>query len=456
MVEHVPFRVGNTYKEIPHRLARLSRNGRHRLIHEWELYVEILPDQGGDPDVIASVIFDLGTSFYPQSYVCTCPVPAANGAWRFVTKQQSYGFPNATITVRGRGGTRYDTTYVVEAYHAEETVVHTLEEARTLRPWTYVKLAESQKFGIELELSSSLQTEPRHVADWLTAHAGVGPVLVLVDQYGAGRSTRPEWKLVPDASIACSPSQPDCHKFELVSPILQGGEGLSQVHRVLKALQNVSIKVNKSMGFHVHMNVEQLSLAELIKVCQNFVKYEDVMDSFLPPSRRTGSDESNQYFQSNRQSVGRSSNKDRHTRMAHCHSLGALAHVMNGDHTKYYKLNLQNLKSGRQPTLEFRQHSATVQYHKVNAWIRFCSALVLNSARLASPRCFARHDKPLEDQFDCLFHYVIKDRGLREFYRERQEQVETNTSSGDAAYHECDECAQTGGTCCANAAKRLQ
>ena len=94
------------------------------------------------------------------------------------------------------------------------------------------------------------------------------------------------------------------------------------------------------------------------------------MDSFMPPSRRNGSPECDRYFKSNRASVCGDTNKQRHIRLANCYDVMTLAEQMNED-GRYYKLNLQNLITGRQPTLEFRQHSATLDYEKISAWVRF-------------------------------------------------------------------------------------
>ena len=80
---------------------------------------------------------------------------------------------------------------------------------------------------------------------------------------------------------------------------------------------------------------------------------------------------------------------------------------MNGSNqSRYYKLNLQNLVTGRQPTIEFRQHSATFEYNKVRAWISFCVWLVWNSARLRTPSSFSA-TTTLQDQFQALICFLL-------------------------------------------------
>ena len=240
--------------------------------------------------------------------------------------------------------------------------------------------------------------------------------------------------------------------------MLQGGNGLSEVNKIANELSSFrgQVKVNKSMGYHVHIDVSELSVPELVKVCQNFIKYERVMDRFFPPSRRTGSDESNRYFQSNRASVagGSSSyghqrnltNREVHNILGRCRSIDDLADVMNRGASRYYKLNMQNLQSGRQPTIEFRQHSATASYDKISAWVRFCSRFVANSSRLAPPSPFSSSTS-LEKQTDALFYYVIKDRALRNFYLARIEELNSASAHFEGSASACCSGCAKGGDC---------
>jgi hypothetical protein len=435
------FVSGNDYKEIPDSRAVFDRSGNFPKVHDVTVYVDIVQ---GNPNLVEKVMFDLGSTFEPREFPCNSPIPVRkpNGtqAWRFYTRQRVYGGFAASIRIRGCSGTTMGITHHVECSARANTnkgAPLTFTERRGLQPLRNVKLPNQQKFGVELELTSHAHMSPEQLASQVPF-----PIAV-VDTYHAGRRTFHQWKLVPDSSIMCSPNQPSCNKFELVSPVLQGGDGLSEVSRLLNALPTSVIQVNKSMGLHVHVDVSCLSMLQLIKVCQQFLKYEAAMDSIMPPSRRTGSAESIQYFQSNRSSVGGKSTGQMMDNLATCYDLVSLAQMMNRE-GRYYKLNLKNLETGRQPTIEFRQHSATFTYSKVSAWVRFCVAFVTNSAKLKAPQPFAT-GRSLEQQFDALFYYVIKDRALHEFYKERRQQLRASSGTYDMD-HCCAECA-VGGSC---------
>ena len=50
-----------------------------------------------------------------------------------------------------------------------------------------------------------------------------------------------------------------------MSPILRGSQGLGTVDIVMRTLGNIGeISVNQTMGLHVHVNIADLTLAQLI------------------------------------------------------------------------------------------------------------------------------------------------------------------------------------------------
>ena len=62
---------------------------------------------------------------------------------------------------------------------------------------------------------------------------------------------------------------------------------MKECQAVLEALKNVGkISCNRSMGVHVHVDVQGLTLEHLKNICLNFIKHEAAMDSFMPNSRR--------------------------------------------------------------------------------------------------------------------------------------------------------------------------
>lgn len=447
--------VGNTYHRLPKNQAPFDRSGTIRKVHDWTLYVDVIDSSGRDDskhasDLIESVSFDLGSSFDPSRFLCHSPIPVKNSTndgtkvMRFCTRQQTYGGVTATIKIRGTGGATRVVEYPIVLNNGPDnlpTVVNFTESTNhhLLRPLKSPKMPTQVKFGIELELTSATSLTLETIATALS-NRRTGTVQV-IQSHRQGREQTDCWKLVPDGSIFCSVSQPDCNTFELVSPILQGGDGLNRVSSILQSLNSSfgnQIKLNKSMGFHVHIDVSQYNVPQLVKICQNFIKYEDVMDTFMPLSRRTGSAESNRYFCSNKSSVGGEmwSNRQRHTSLGSCDNLESLADIMNHGNSRYYKLNLQNLVTGRQPTLEFRQHSATANYEKTSSWIRFCTALVVNSAKLAPPTPFAPRSS-IEHQLDALFLYVIKDRALANFYRGRRGNLKQEEEDDDGQEEHC-------------------
>lgn len=210
-----------------------------------------------------------------------------------------------------------------------------------------------RKFGIEIECFGISIDRAVEVLE--NKHIDV--------QYeGYSHETTRYWKIVTDSSIR--------EGFEVVSPILSGTDGLQKVRKVANALVEANCKVDRRCGFHVHVDANDLIGADLINIVRRYKKYEDVIDSWMPKSRRGNS---NQYCREMAEIC----------RILENVSEFSTAHeVSNRILDRYYKLNVQSYLS--HGTVEFRQHSGTLDWRKMQNWIQFCVNFVEDSMLRAS------------------------------------------------------------------------
>lgn len=185
---------------------------------------------------------------------------------------------------------------------------------------------------------------------------------VEIEAYGVSRSSLVSalqaaglgnWRVAHDGSIRGTET------FELVSPILVGLDGLSQLERVCQILEAKRAKVNKSCGLHIHFEASTFSLATWKNLFANYANLEGVIDSMMPESRRGNT---NYYCGSITQYKGQAEQAN---------SVNSLLAVLP---TRYHKLNTKSYAEHR--TVEFRQHSGTIEYGKISNWILFLHGLV--------------------------------------------------------------------------------
>ena len=236
-------------------------------------------------------------------------------------------------------------------------------------------------------------------------------------------SKHTKWSICYDKSLKPNDDNPLSTMLELVSPILTGETGLKDLNHTVSVMSDiVCVRLNKTMGLHVHVEAKesQYSLENMISICQQFVIYEEIIDKFLNQSRRSGSQESHSYFRSNRISIMSRCEtfKGSLDMLASCETRDELYDLMNsGDRARYHKLNLQNLKSGRQPTIEYRQHHASKDTTEIDNWVRFCILFTSNSALISPER---NKKDSAEATFETLFADIIRCPVLREYYSTKQ------------------------------------
>jgi len=223
----------------------------------------------------------------------------------------------------------------------------------------------NRRYGIEIEAFGATMS---------AIEAALTTAGINVRAVGYGHSTTPYWKIVSDCSIS------GLNPFELVSPILQGDEGLRQIEVACKVLSDLGAKVNRSTGLHVHVDGFDFSrsLPKTKNLAKLWMKYETCFDQIVPVSRRNSN---NACLQSNLALHGTVEAAFRAIDRAQ--SLSALMVVTNlaaTDSGRYRKLNLCSLY--RHGTVEFRHHGGTIDADKIVNWVKFVTDFADEAARM--------------------------------------------------------------------------
>ena len=210
-----------------------------------------------------------------------------------------------------------------------------------------------RKFGIELEISNISMRQSYE------AIKAIG-VKVEIESYNH-TDHKDHWKIVRDGSVD--------NGHEVVSPILIGQAGLDETVRVANALKTAEASANKTCGFHVHFDARNMNLDEIRTICTRYAKYEAEIDRFMPRSRRA---DNNRYCRSVVREFGYTEFKTATT----------IERLADAQEDRYFKVNLKAYL--RHHTIEFRQHSGTVEAEKIQNWILFLNDFVNESIRIAN------------------------------------------------------------------------
>ena len=238
--------------------------------------------------------------------------------------------------------------------------------ATTLMDYTF-----THKFGIEIEAyNCNMERLARELRE-----AGIH---VAVEGYN--HTTRDHWKLVTDSSLQGN------NTFELVSPILVGENGLKELETVCWVLDICNAKVNDSCGFHVHMDAASFNLDTWKNLALTYKHLEHLIDAFMPRTRRN-----NTYCKT---LSGVSDERIKSVR-----TIDGLREVFNND--RYHKVNFEAYSRHR--TVEFRQHSGTTNFTKMENWIRFLNGLITFAKRSSLPRRMTLEGLPFLDGKQKLF-----------------------------------------------------
>lgn len=209
-----------------------------------------------------------------------------------------------------------------------------------------------RKFGIELEIVGITKD---------AAIKALKAVQIKVYAESYNHNTKKHWKIVPDGSVSGG--------FEVVSPILKGEAGIDEAEIVARALEDAGAYANRTCGFHVHFDANGMNTSHIKNIVRRYAAHEAEIDAFMPKSRRGNT---NQYCQSLNGLLGQA-----------FETAATTEQLVNHQPSRYYKVNLKSFQ--RHGTIEFRQHSGTVNAMKVSNWIRFLAEFIDECGRSLEP-----------------------------------------------------------------------
>lgn len=205
---------------------------------------------------------------------------------------------------------------------------------------------QARTFGVEVEFFGVSRTL---VGQALRAQG------VNAQVEGYNHTDKAYWKIITDSSV-------DGEGNELVSPPLSGDKGLAELQTVLKVLNEIGAKVNKSCGIHVHHDANDFTPATFKNVYGIYGKYEATIDELFPASRRGNS---NRF-------CGQLNNDSLYfDALARIKTLADVGYMFRN---RYKKVNFQSYRI--HGTIEFRQHAGSTDFDKISSWIILTQAIV--------------------------------------------------------------------------------
>ena len=280
-----------------------------------------------------------------------------------------------------------------------------LSHGREVAPWQILTMTTptmSRRFGVEIEFLSTITVEQ--------AVMSLRAAGIQAEYMSYTHNTTPHWKIVYDGSCG----------YELVSPVLEGEAGIEQVRIAAAALEAAGAEVNKKCGLHVHFDASSMSIRSVKNLLKIWTKFEDVLDTFQPPSRRGNT---HSLLMSNLSS----SYDDAERHHAACQAMfrkidacRTMEQMKDLYISRYRKLNVHSYF--RHQTLEVRHHSGTTDPEKIANWVRLM-ARMFDAAEAAT----TVQNRPLNTELGMSrtkwFFRTINAKGLTKFYTARAKKL---------------------------------
>ena len=227
------------------------------------------------------------------------------------------------------------------------------------------------KFGVEIEFIDSRNMV--HV--FLERAQGIEGISCRQNICGYHSGDYSAWKIEYDCSVAGG--------YELVSPILDTEtDGFEQIKKMCSLLIDIGASINRTCGLHVHLSLPHLNCAWMKNILKRYADNTNTIDAFMPASRRSESCWADQYCAPVSMVVENN----------HFNRARTINALVNNTGRRFVTVNITNYP--RLETIEFRQHSGTLNATKIKNWVTFLIAFVEASRPIESSTYRSRRLRP--------------------------------------------------------------
>lgn len=209
-------------------------------------------------------------------------------------------------------------------------------------------------FGLEIETVALTRTE----CETALNNAGI---TAYDEDYN--HSTRTYWKIVRDSSL-----QHRRGTAEVVSPVLRGADGASELRSVMKVLRDAGAKTNASCGMHLHVGVSHLHPTIQAEIIRQHQVWNVAFDA-LVLERRIGG----------RWAQKRGTAPAERLATQWTAGLDANVQVSRSQFDRYFACNVASFH--KYGTFEFRMHHGSLNGKSATAWVALHVAFVEAVAR---------------------------------------------------------------------------
>ena len=199
---------------------------------------------------------------------------------------------------------------------------------------------------------------------------------------------------------------------EFISEPMNGDILFKNIDRMCEYLQSCDYYINRTCGFHVHIDARDLYYRELRGIMLVVKSFESTLKNMMPNSRQ----ESNwcKSLNANKYDI-RNISSDTEFIMSWYDWANEPPSMDKYNSSRYYGLNLHaRVYHG---TIEFRYHSATNNRVKMKNWITICQSIVEQGIKLGREIDDIPVQSEVEDEKFRDFLYNNRDLGVEKFIK---------------------------------------